>query len=79
MPLMILESVWATIVFVSFGLLAPHGLKAIISLAFFASAVSSGFFMIAEMNRPFSGVLKVSSAPIREALKYLAQEATPSS
>ena len=78
-PLMILETVWATIVFVSFGLLAPYGLKAIISLAFFASAVSSGFFMIEEMNRPFSGVLKVSSAPIREALKYLAQEATSSS
>ena len=79
LPLMILETVWATIVFVSFGLLAPAGVKAIISLALFASAVSSGFFMIEELNRPFSGVLKVSSAPIREALKHLRQEAKPSS
>ena len=63
LPLMILETVWATIVFVSFGLLAPHGLQAIISLAFFAAAVASGFFMIEEMNRPFSGVLRVSNAP----------------
>jgi hypothetical protein len=78
-PLMIVETVWATIIFVSFGLLAPHGLKAIISLAVFASAVSSGFFMIEEMNRPFSGVLKVSSFPIREVIKHLAQEAKPSS
>ena len=78
-PLMILETAWSTIVFVSFGLLAPAGLKAIISLALFASAVSSGFFMIEEMNTPFSGVLRVSSAPIREALEHLAQETTPSS
>ena len=72
-PLMIVETVWATIIFVCFGLLAPHGVTAIVSLALFACAVSSGFFLIEEMNRPFSGVLRVSSAPIREALKYLAQ------
>ena len=78
-PLMIVETVWATIIFVSFGLLAPHGLKAIVSLAFFAAAVSSGFFMIEEMNSPFSGVLRVSSSPIREVIKHLAQEAKPSS
>jgi hypothetical protein len=72
-PLMIVETVWATIIFFSFGLLAPHGATAIISLAVFAAAVSSGFFLIEEMNRPFTGVLIVSSAPIREALKNLAQ------
>jgi hypothetical protein len=36
--------------FFSFGLLAPHGATAIISLAVFAAAVSSGFFLIEEMN-----------------------------
>jgi hypothetical protein len=72
-PLMVVEIAWATIIFVSFGLLAPFGATAIVSLAFCAIAISSGFFLIAEMNSPFSGVLKVSSAPIREAIKYLAQ------
>jgi hypothetical protein len=72
-PLMIVEIAWATIIFVSFGLLAPLGVTAIVSLAFCALAVASGFFLIEEMNSPFNGVLKVSSAPIREALKYLAQ------
>ncbi len=79
LPLMIVETAWSTIVFVSFGLLAPAGLKAIISLALFACAVSSGFFLIEEMNTPFSGVLRVSSAPIREALERLARETKPSS
>ena len=72
-PLMIVETAWATLIFLSFGLLAPHGATGIISLALFAVAVSSGFFLIEEMNRPFSGVLIVSSAPMREALKHLPQ------
>jgi hypothetical protein len=72
-PLMVVETVWATIIFICFGLLAPHGVTGTVSLALFASAVSSGFFLIEEMNRPFSGLLKVSSAPIREVLKYLVQ------
>jgi hypothetical protein len=72
-PLMIVETVWATLIFLSFGLLAPHGITGIISLALFAAAVSSGFFLIEEMNRPFSGVVIVSSAPMREALKHLPQ------
>jgi len=72
-PLMIVETSWATIIFLSFGLLAPHGVTAIVSLAFFALAVSSGIFLIEEMNRPFTGVLKVSSAPMQEALKSLEQ------
>jgi hypothetical protein len=71
--LMIVEILWGTIIFISFGLLAPFGVTAIVSLAFFALAVSSGFFLIEEMNRPFSGVIRVSSAPVREALKYLVQ------
>jgi hypothetical protein len=73
MPLMIVEVFWGTIIFVSFGLLAPFGVTAVVSLALCALAVSSAFFLIEEMNRPFSGVIRVSSAPIREALKYLVQ------
>jgi hypothetical protein len=72
-PLMIVEVVWATIIFLSFGLLAPQGATAIVSLGIFAAAVSSGFFLIEEMNRPYSGVLIVSSAPLRETLKHLPQ------
>ena len=72
-PLFIVEIAWATIIFVSFGLLAPRNMIVIVSLAVCAAAVSGGFFLIVEMNTPFSGLLHVSSAPLREALKYLAQ------
>jgi hypothetical protein len=72
-PLMIVEIAWAVIIFTGFGLLAPRNATVIASLAVCASAVSGGFFLIVEMNTPFSGVLHTSSAPLREALKYLAQ------
>jgi hypothetical protein len=60
MPLMIVEILWGTIIFVSFGLLAPLNVTAIVSLALCALAVASGFFLIEEMNRPFGGVLSGS-------------------
>jgi len=72
-PLMMVEIAWATIIFISFGLLAPRNATVIASLAVCAAAVSGGFFLIVELNTPFSGLLHASSAPVREALKYLAR------
>jgi hypothetical protein len=72
-PLMIVEIAWATIIFISFGLLAPRNATVIVSLGVCAAAVAGGFFLIVELNTPFSGLLHVSSAPVREALKYLAR------
>jgi hypothetical protein len=72
-PLMIVEIAWATIIFTSFGLFAPRNATVIVTLAVCASAVSGGFFLIVEMNTPFRGLLHASSAPLREALKYLAR------
>jgi hypothetical protein len=70
-PLMMVEITWAAIIFVTLGLLAPRNVTVIVSLAIYASAVSGGFFLIAEMHTPFGGLLHASSAPVREALKYL--------
>jgi len=72
-PLMIVETSWAIIIFTGFGLLAPRNAMIIGGLAICASAVSGGFFLIVEMNTPFSGLLHASSAPLREALKHLAR------
>jgi hypothetical protein len=72
-PLMIMEIAWATLIFSSFGLLATYSVTAIVSLALCAFAVSGGFFLIVEMNTPFSGLIRVSSAPIRETFKQLAR------
>jgi hypothetical protein len=72
-PLMTVEISWALVVFINFGLLAPRNAMVMISLAVCSAAVAGGFFLIIELNSPFRGLLHVSSAPVREALNYLAK------
>ena len=36
-----------------------------------ALAVSSAIFLILEMDRPFNGLLRISEAPLRDAISYL--------
>ena len=72
-PLMIVEIAWATIVFVSFGILAPRNLMVVASIFIYAFAVAAGFFLIIEMTTPFGGLIRISSAPLREALARLSQ------
>jgi len=72
-PLMAVEITWVTIIFTSFGLMAPRNGMVTISLAVCSFAISCGFFLIVEMQTPFSGLIHASSVPLREALKYLAR------
>jgi membrane-bound ClpP family serine protease len=61
---------WLVIIFLSFSVLAPPNATA--ALALFASALSvaGAIFLILEMDRPFTGVIQVSSEPLATALAY---------
>jgi len=72
-PLMLVETSWVAIAFVSFGIFAPRNLTVITSMFICAAAVAAGFFLIAEMNTPYGGIIHVSSAPMREALAQMGQ------
>jgi hypothetical protein len=60
-----------TLLFVSFGLFAPRNVTVITVLMVCALSVSSAIFLILEMSRPLEGMIKVSSAPLLEALKLI--------
>lgn len=62
---------WLTMLHVSFGLLAPRNATAITMLLISALSVSGAILLILEMNRPLSGMIKVSSAPLRKALELI--------
>jgi hypothetical protein len=64
---------WLTVIFVSFGIFAPFNATAIGSLIVAAVSVSGAIFLILEMYTPYSGVVQVSSAPLRAALSQLGQ------
>lgn len=72
-PVLLLVVFWLALIFISFGLFAPRNPTAIATLFFCAVSVSGAIFLILEMYRPFQGVMKVSSAPLRTALAHLGQ------
>lgn len=62
---------WLTILFGSFGLFAPRNATVIVVLFLCALSVSGSIFLILEMDHPFDGLIKVSSAPLSYALSEL--------
>jgi hypothetical protein len=72
-PLLVMMVFWLTVVFVSFGLFAPHNGTTIASLFAAGLSVSGAIFLILEMYSPFGGLIQISSAPLRSALAHLGQ------
>jgi hypothetical protein len=73
MTLLVVLIFWLTIIFISFGLFAPSNATVLVSLFFSALAVSGAIFLMLEMFAPYSGLIQVSSAPLRAALSHLGQ------
>ena len=70
-PLLMMLVFWLTINFVSFGLFAPRNGTVITTLLLCAVAVSGAIFLILEMYEPYTGLIHISSAPVRSALEQL--------
>jgi hypothetical protein len=62
---------WLTAIFLSFGLFAPRNLTVIVAFVLSAISVSGAIFLVLEMDQPFSGLIQISDAPVRDALKRL--------
>lgn len=73
MPFLIVLVFWLTILFVSFGLFAPSNATVITMLLVCALSVSGAIYLILELDQPFEGLLRISSAPLRDALGRLGQ------
>jgi hypothetical protein len=72
-PMIVVLVFWLTAIFISFGLFAPR--NATVTAALFVSglSVSGAIFLILEMYAPFSGWIKISSAPLHFALAHLGE------
>jgi hypothetical protein len=64
---------WLTVIFISWGIFAPRNATVIATLFVTAASVSSAIFMILEMYTPYSGLIHISSDPLRSALAHLGQ------
>ena len=72
-PLVIVMVFWLTIIFVSWGLFAPTNGTVIVTFFAAGLSVSGAIFLILEMYAPYSGLIRVSSAPLRAAIVQLGQ------
>jgi hypothetical protein len=70
-PFLVVLVFWLTILFASFTLFAPPNRTVIGALLVCALSVSGAIFLILELDRPFGGVMQISSAPLRDALAQL--------
>jgi hypothetical protein len=62
---------WLTVTFASFGLFAPRNSTVIAVFLIAALSVAAAVFLILELDRPFEGVVKISSSPMRYAVENL--------
>ena len=77
-PVLVLVVFWQTILFGSFGLVAPKNLTATLALVLCVVAASSGIATVLamEMDTPFRGLIRLSSAPVHYALEVVSDEHT---
>ena len=64
---------WLAIIFASFGLFAPRNASVTAALLVAALSVAGSVYLILEMDQPYSGLIKISSAPLRAAFQQLGQ------
>ncbi len=70
-PFMVVVVFWLSVLFISFGLFAPRNPTAIVTLLVAAISVAAALYLILELDHPFSGLMQISSAPLRNALSVL--------
>jgi hypothetical protein len=71
--MLIILVLWLAIIFLGFSTLAPPNVTAILALTVSAVAVSGAIFLILELDQPFSGVIRIPSEPMLNALSQFAK------
>jgi hypothetical protein len=71
MPFLVVLVSWLAIIFASFSLFADNNATTIAALCIFALSASASIFLILELSQPFTGLMMISSEPLRNALAPL--------
>jgi len=71
LPFLVVLVFWLAMIFASFGLFARPNPILISALIVCAVSVSGALFLVLELNEPFTGLMQISSTPLRNALAPL--------
>lgn len=72
-PFLVILILWLIIIFVSFGLFSTRNATVIIAFFICALSVVGSLYLILELDQPYHGLIKISSAPLQNALAHLGQ------
>jgi hypothetical protein len=70
-PFLLILVFWLTVIFVSFSLFIDPGPVIAVALVVFALSIASALFLVADLSRPFSGLMQISNEHLRDALAPL--------
>jgi hypothetical protein len=73
LPFLVVLVFWLTVLFAGYGLLAPRNATVIAALFVCTLSVSGAIFLILEMAKPLEGTVRISSAPLHDALSHLGE------
>src|SRR5579871_4898865 len=68
LPFIAILAFWLIIIFASFSLFTAMNVTTFTCLSLFALSTSCAIFLILELSEPFTDLLMISSAPLRDAL-----------
>ena len=68
LPFFMTLAFWLFVIFLSFGLMAPHNTLVLITIALGAISIASVAYVIVDLDTLFRGMIAVSSHPLRDAL-----------
>src|SRR5262249_16942785 len=72
-PFLAVLMFWLVVLYTGLGLLSPRNATAIIVIFVCALSVAAAVFLILDLDQPFEGLIRLSSAPLRDALALLGQ------
>jgi hypothetical protein len=76
-PFFVMLTLWLMLIFLSFGLIAPHNALAFVMITLGAVSVSSTVYVIVDFDTPFTGQIVIPSDSMRDALKHMNQPLAP--
>jgi hypothetical protein len=68
LPFLIVLIFWLSIIFMSFGLFSRFNLVSGSALLVFALSAAGALFLVLELSSPFTGLMQISSVPLRNSL-----------
>jgi hypothetical protein len=68
-PMLIVVVLWLVMIFLGFSLIAPPNATANFALIASALCAAGAIFLILELDRPFDGVMRISSEPLLNVLR----------